>query len=233
MQRARRNSARQLATLASELRDTRIGVGRSQHDVAKAVGISASELSRIELGRPVALQFETIAAVGAVLGLDVVLRAYPGDHVLADDAQIQLLRALRERLGPEWGWRFETRVAPGDQRTWDSRGLNRATRVAIVVDAETRIRDFQAVMRRVGAKREAAGSPRTILLVADTRNNRAAIAAAGDELAAEFPVGTRAALRALVTGRDPGVDCLIVLPTYRPPQEVTDASDGAPVTDEP
>lgn len=178
--------------------------------------MSASELSRIELGRPAALQFETVAVVGAVVGLDVVLKAYPGNHLLRDQAQVRLVRALRERLGPEWAWRYETQVAPGDQRTWDARGSHRAG-ASVVVDAETRVRDFQGLVRRVGPKRAASGSPRTILLVADTRNNRAAMAAVRDELAAEFPVGTRAALRALAAGRDPGADCLVVLAPWRPP----------------
>lgn len=212
LHKARRKSVQQLATLASELRDARITAGRTQADVARAAAISTSELSRIELGRTAALQFETVAAVGAVLGLDVVLRAYPGDHVLADEPQVRLLRAFRERLGPDWTWRFETKVAPGDQRTWDASGSHRRGGVAIVVDAETRVRDFQAVMRRVGAKREAPGSSRTILLIADTRTNRAAIAAARDELAAEFPMNMRATLRALRAGREPGADGLIVLP---------------------
>jgi transcriptional regulator with XRE-family HTH domain len=233
LHKARRKSVQQLATLASELRDARITAGRTQADVARAAAISTSELSRIELGRTAALQFETVAAVGAVLGLDVVLRAYPGDHVLADEPQVRLLRAFRERLGPDWTWRFETKVAPGDQRTWDASGSHRRGGVAIVVDAETRVRDFQAVMRRVGAKREAPGSSRTILLIADTRTNRAAIAAARDELAAEFPMNMRATLRALRAGREPGADGLIVLPPWRPRPEPDDptgtSAAGVPV----
>jgi transcriptional regulator with XRE-family HTH domain len=215
---ARRRSAHQLATLARELRDARINAGRLQADVAKAAGISTSELSRIELGRSSALQFETVSVVAAIVGLDVVLRVYPGDHVLNDEAQVRLLRALRERLGPDWSWRFEVPVAAGDQRTWDSGGAHREGHVSVKVDAETRARDFQGVLRRIVPKREAAGSSRTILLVADTRTNRAAIAAARDELGAEFPVPTREALRALVAGRDPGADCLIVLRLWRPPR---------------
>lgn len=223
---ARRRSAEQLATLAKELRDARIKAGRRQADVAKATGISASELSRIELGQPAALQFQTVAMVGAVVGLDVVLKVYPGDHVLSDETQVRLLRALRERLGPGWSWRFEAQVGPGDQRTWDSRGWHADGGITVMVEAETRVRDFQGVLRRIVPKREAAGSPRTILLAADTRTNRAAIAAARDELTAEFPVGTRDALRALASGRDPGADCLIVLPPWRPRSDAGD--EGSP-----
>ena len=214
--RARRRANQQLATLAQELRDARIGLGRTQADVARAAGISSSELSRIELGRYAALQFETVAVVGAAIGLDVVLRTYPGDHIIRDEPQVRLLRALRERLGDRWTWRYEVPVAPGDQRTWDSVGRCATTGASIAVDAETRIQEVQGPLRRITHKRDAAGCPRTVVLVADTRNNRAAVRAGADELAAEFPVGTRAALRALEAGLVPANDCLIMLPLWRP-----------------
>ena len=216
--RARRRSARQLAMLAQELRDARLGAGRTQTDIAKAAGISSSELSRIELGRPVALQFETIAIIGALVGLDVSIRSYPGDHLLRDEAQLRLLRALRERLGPAWAWRHEVPVAPGDQRAWDAVGRHRRTGILVAVEAETRIRDAQALLRRMNAKREAADSPRMLLVVADTRHDRAALRAALDGFATEFPVGTRSSLRALTDGRDPGADCLVVLRPWSSPR---------------
>ena len=80
-----------------------------------------------------------------------------------------------------------------------------------MVEAETRIRDLQTLLRRFGQKRDASGSPRMVLLVAGTRGNRAALTAGRDELLAEFPVPTRRALRQLAAGSDPGADCLIVL----------------------
>jgi hypothetical protein len=51
---------------------------------------------------------------------------------------------------------------------------------------------------------------RAILLVADTRHDRAVIAGL-PQLRREFPVGTRSALAALDSGRDPGADCLVIL----------------------
>lgn len=215
MDRARRRATLQLIALAHELRDARLNAGRTQADVARATGISTSELSRIELGRTVGLRFETVAMIGSAVGLDVTLRAYPGVRLLRDEAQVHLLRALRERLGARWSWRYEVPVASGDQRAWDAVGRCRVTSTGLVVEAETRIRDVQAVLRRVSLKREAAGSPRIAVLVADTRNNRAVVAAAADVLAAELPIGTRAALHALQRGLEPHGDCLIMLRTWR------------------
>jgi hypothetical protein len=177
----------------------------------RAAGISDSELSRLELGQTVDLSYEIVAAVGALVGLRVALRAYRGERVLFDHPQVQLLRSLRDRLGPGWTWRYEVSVAPGDLRAWDMVGRHVHTGQVVVVEAETRIRDLQALIRRFGQKRDASGSPRVVLLVAGTRNNRAAIITGRNELAAEFPVATRRALRHLAAGREPGADCLIIL----------------------
>jgi transcriptional regulator with XRE-family HTH domain len=208
---ARRRAKEELATLAREIRDARLSAGRSQVDIARAAGISDSALSRLELGQTADLSYKVAAAIAAVVGLRLSLRAYPADRILFDDAQIHLLRQLRERLGPDWKWRYEVPVAPGDPRAWDMVGRHAATGQVIVVEAETRIRDLQTLLRRFGQKRDASASPRMVLLVAGTRGNRAALTAGRDELLAEFPVPTRRALRQLAAGSDPGADCLIVL----------------------
>jgi hypothetical protein len=79
-----------------------------------------------------------------------------------------------------------------------------------VVEAETRLDDVQAIERRLRGKQRDLGAKRAILLVADTRHNRAVIAQVPD-LAERFPIGTRAALHALSRGEDPGGDCLVIL----------------------
>jgi hypothetical protein len=55
------------------------------------------------------------------------------------------------------------------------------------------------------------GFDRAVLLVAATRSNRNAIASAGVALRANYPIATRAALRALGAREDPGGNCLIVI----------------------
>jgi hypothetical protein len=62
----------------------------------------------------------------------------------------------------------------------------------------------------VGAKQRDLGIARVILLVADTRHNRAVVLRV-PELRRRFPVSTRACLAALDKGRDPGGDALVVL----------------------
>ncbi len=179
--------------------------------IARAAGISPSRLSRIELGQVEAEWFETVATISAAVGLEVSLRLYPGSRVVRDEPQLRLGARLRHRLGESWRWRHEVLVADGDQRAWDMLGMHRTTGLTVAIEAETRVGDAQALLRRIASKRAAAGGPRVVLLVADTRANRDALTFARDAFVTEFPVGTRRALRSLRAGRDPGLDCLIVL----------------------
>jgi hypothetical protein len=136
--------------------------------------------------------------------------------VIRDAPQTDLLRRLRKRFGDAWRWRYEALVASGDWRAWDAMATHSVTHATIVVEAETRIRDAQALLRRIALKRDAAGDVRLLLLVSDTHGNRAALAAARDLFSAEFPCPTRDAQRALADGRGPELDAIIVLPRERP-----------------
>ena len=97
---------------------------------------------------------------------------------------------------------------PGDPRSAD--GVADTAEFDAVVEAETRLHDLQATERRLRAKQRDLGASRAILLIADTRHNRAVIGSV-PELRRGFPIGTRACLAALGHGRDPGGDCLVIL----------------------
>jgi transcriptional regulator with XRE-family HTH domain len=200
-----------LLELGLELREARLSQGRTLVEVARAAGISRSQLSRVELAESPTVSFLTFVTLAVVLGMDFHARLYAGQRRLRDGPQLALLRALRDYLGPDWVWRYEALVATGDQRAWDARATHVSTGLTIVIEAETRIRDVQALVRRIELKRSAAGAPRVVLLVAGTRTNRLALDAANDVIGTMFPVDTRAALRALGRGLDPGADCLIRL----------------------
>jgi hypothetical protein len=81
----------------------------------------------------------------------------------------------------------------------------------VVIEAETRLRDIQDLLRRLALKRRDAGDPRVLLLVAGTRANRAATNLARDALRAEFPCAMRRALVSLGRGELPEADALILL----------------------
>jgi len=175
-----------------------------------ATGISKSAWSRMERGQLRDITVRRLAVAADAAGLQLAFRLYPGRDPLRDAAQIGLLERLRVRLGATLAWRVEVPVSDADDgRAWDaaiSRGQEWTP-----VEAETRLSDLQALERRVNLKMRDAGAKAVVLLVADTRNNRAALRAAPEAWRAGFPLGTRAALQSLAEGRLPAESALIVL----------------------
>jgi transcriptional regulator with XRE-family HTH domain len=198
-------------TIGLELREARVGAGLTQRAVGRAIGIAASEVSRIEAGRRATVSVDRLARFCAVVGLDLSVRTYPVGPPIRDAGHLRLIGRFRERVSSGgWIWRAEVPVAGhGDQRAWDGQltGLG----LTIATEMETRLRDIQAMQRRIELKRRDAAVDRVLLVVADTRANRAAIAAAAGVLSAAYPVSARTTLVALAAGRDPGGDALLVL----------------------
>jgi hypothetical protein len=93
-------------------------------------------------------------------------------------------------------------------RAWD--GVVYGAGAAIAVEAETRLRDIQALLRRISLKQRDGDVTRVILLIADTRTNRRVLGET-QSLFGEFPVGPRSALAALRGGTDPGGSGVVIL----------------------
>src|SRR6185503_19953937 len=145
----------------------------------------------------------------SALGAELSLGVHPIGPPVRDRAHLELLARFAAHLGPSVTWQTEVPIPiRGDLRSAD--GVARGTDFDAIVEADTRLHDVQATERRLGAKQRDLGTPRAILLVADTRHDRAVIAAVPN-LKRQFPVGTRACLAALGKGRDPGADCLVIL----------------------
>jgi transcriptional regulator with XRE-family HTH domain len=126
-----------LSTFTEGFRQARIGSGLTQRRVADVVGLSASEISRIENGKITRISHEMHGKLAAVVGLDLRLNLYASARRVRDEGQIRLLRAFRDRLGPDWRWRFEVPFPlAGDQRGWDMGGSHARTKLAIAVDGE-------------------------------------------------------------------------------------------------
>ncbi|HEU0236207.1 MAG TPA: helix-turn-helix transcriptional regulator [Candidatus Limnocylindrales bacterium] len=216
---AGRRAHRDRVDLGQELRDARVSAGLSQIRVAASIGVSASEVGRIERGEAPWVSLDVLSKFGAAVGLDVRLRAYPGGSPLRDEAHIALLAAFRTVLNPRLSFRAEVPVSDsGDLRAWD--GVVGGAGDPIGVEAEMAIRDWQRLNRRLALKLRDGSLTRIILLVADTRTNRAALAAAAPMIESAFPIQATAALTALREGRDPGGSSLIVMrvpPLAHPP----------------
>jgi transcriptional regulator with XRE-family HTH domain len=203
----RRARASQLAgdlrrSLGAELRNARLAAGLSLADVSRAAGLSKAEVSRVERSLASWVSVETVSLVAVVVGLRPSIRLYPDGSSLRDSAHEALLARLRRELPGTLEWRVEVPLPiPGDRRAWDA--TIRAHGWWIAVEAETRIHDLQALERRLALKRRDGGEPCMILLINDTRPNRAALATARESLRAEFPLEAREILGALRAGRAP------------------------------
>jgi transcriptional regulator with XRE-family HTH domain len=209
LDRANRTADRALGEAARELRLARLSAGLSQEQVAVSCGVSHSTVSRLERGRVSEASIRLLARVGAVLGLDLSVRFYPGGDPIRDAGHVALLGRLRSRLSPAIRWRTEVPLPiPGDARAWDA--VMSKDGWAVGVEAETRLHDAQAVLRRTELKLRDGQLDGLILLLADTRSNRSAVRVGAAEFD-RFEVSQRDALRELGHGRAPGGDALIIL----------------------
>jgi transcriptional regulator with XRE-family HTH domain len=206
--RAARTADEDEARVRADIARSRRGAGLSHAEVGRRCGMSRTMVARAEAGtRPTTIG--EFARLGAAVGLDVRLRAYIAGDPICDAGQQRLLGRLRVRLGPSLGWGTEVPLAiEGDRRAWDA--VIRGVRWMLAVEAETVLDDLQAVERRVALKQRDGGVDHVILLVADTRRNRRALAAAPHAFAG-FSRDARTVLRALGAGRDPGCSAVLIL----------------------
>jgi transcriptional regulator with XRE-family HTH domain len=199
-----------VAAMAVDLRETRISAGLSQRALARAAGVSQSQVSRLELGMLEQPTVEQLARVSRCLGLRLHMRLFPDGAPLRDEAHVALLHRLRRRL-PNLSLRFEVPLpGAGEQRAWDAGAPVEAGMVAF--EAETRLRDVQALVRRIEAKRRDDPEVVAVVLVAsDTANNRRVLTVAGDLLRAQLPLGSRSVLAALARNEAPSPGGIVLL----------------------
>src|SRR5687767_7255886 len=105
--RGTRMARRDLGTLGSDLRTARVCAGLTLDEVGRAVGLSRWQIGRIERSRHDAVTAVQLAKIGAVVGLDGRVRAFPGPDPIRDAAQTALLARFRERLDPLLTFRAE------------------------------------------------------------------------------------------------------------------------------
>jgi transcriptional regulator with XRE-family HTH domain len=209
-ERGRRRARELLVDIGREARSARLGAGLSQDSVGAAAAISRSSVSRLERGRAPRVSFERVTTHLAVVGLDLGARAYPGGPPIRDAAHVRLLARFRARVGSTWRWRPEVPIGgTGDQRAWD--GVLVGNGRVVAIEAETRLHDVQALLRRMAAKRRDGAADRLVLVVADTRTNRDVVRIARGEFLAVFPADARSTWSALGDGLPPTDDGMVLV----------------------
>lgn len=144
--------------------------------MASAIGTSRSVYTRIEAGQSQSLSVVRAVQLGRLLGLDVVIRAYPGPTPLRDAGHGGRLDRVLIHVAAPLSTAREVPLPsrpdgpPPEQRAWDAMISGRDKRTG--VELEMRLRDSQALERRVRLKMRDDPIDELLLLVADTRANR-------------------------------------------------------------
>lgn len=143
----------------------------SQRELGRCVGRSHQTIGRLERGDLPNLSIDLICRVASVLGLDTTVGLYPNGTPVRDAAHLALLERLRVRLGPVRRLRLEVPMAiSDDRRSVDA--LQQEATFDAMFEAETRVDDVQALIRRIRSKQRDLGCRRVVLLLSDTRHHR-------------------------------------------------------------
>jgi transcriptional regulator with XRE-family HTH domain len=194
---------------AGSLYSARRTANLSIREVARRVGVSIETIVRLERGDPATMTIDLTARTSEVLGLELAASLHPNGDPARDRGHLALLARLRARLPGRMRWRVEVPMPiAGDLRSGDA--VISVEDGEILIEAETRLDDIQAIERKSAAKARDLGTSYLILLVADTRHNREVIRA-HPELKARFPIDTRTCLARLAKGLLPDGDGLVIL----------------------
>jgi transcriptional regulator with XRE-family HTH domain len=193
-----------------ELRAARVDRDISGASLARTVGMSTAQYSRIERGLTHGITIGQASVLLAGVGLELSVRAFPAGEPIRDAGHAKLLGRFRARL--HGSIRFQTEVPfpnPGDLRAWDVVLSGGGWRHGY--EAETRPHDRQALERRLALKSRDGAVDGVSLLLLDSRHNRDFVRANADALSERFPVPGPRALELLGAGIDPGRGSVILL----------------------
>jgi transcriptional regulator with XRE-family HTH domain len=199
--RAARLAERHARQLGDEILERRLTLGQSQDEVGRTSHMSRVRLRRIETGMATNLRLEELHRVCAVLGLSPSLRLFPSGAPVRDAAHATRLQRFLLLAQSPLSYRVEVPLPRttefAELRAWDAMIFGAGKRTAI--ELEMRLRDIQALRRRIDLKRRDDPTEAFLLLVADTRHNRRVLAEFSDlfrDLPRLRPSTVRTALRA-------------------------------------
>lgn len=117
---ARRLWSRVATQIGEQFRTARLVRGLTLREVAVAIGSSASEVSRRELGRSGRLTGEKLAVHAAAVGLKLSVNLWPVGGGVRDAAQARYIAAFVARVGRAWRVALEAPIPiAGDLRAAD------------------------------------------------------------------------------------------------------------------
>lgn len=208
-----RRARDQMERVGNEIRLARAISGLSRQAAARRAGVSRDTEGRVETG-DAHVGLEALCSVGRAVGLDIVIRAYPSRPMsLRDSGQLTIARLLCDQAHGSWNAILEVPAGDHGEATdivfFGSREI-------LASEIERMILDFQGQYRRGAQKRDELARQhnrpvRLVLIVEDTRRNRAALAEHEAFIRRSLPAGSREVLKALRTGQPLGRDGLLWL----------------------
>ncbi len=197
---------------AKELRATRLAAGVSQAAVARGAGMSRSQYGRIEVGGLKDPTMGQLCRASHALGLKTVVNRFPSGLAVRDGASQGLLADFEKRLALSIRCTREAGLPiAGDLRAWDARLEVDGKPGCVFIEGETHLGDVQALQRRYALKlRDDGRSKVVILVVRDTRHNRAVLREHREALRADFPLDGAAILRHLRAGELPPASGIVM-----------------------
>lgn len=209
--RGRSRGRRLVQDICREIDRARQDRGLTYAAVGRAAALSGQHVGRTCRGQRLDVSLVRLAELGAVVGLDLAARAYPGGAPVRDRAHAALRDRLRARLSPSLRWRLEVPVIPiagsNDQRAWDA--TISGPDWVVGVEADTHVTDVQALERRVALKQRDGGIAIVLLLLADTVHHQRVLGSTRKLSGFETPA--RGVLHALGRGRVPPGSAVICL----------------------
>jgi transcriptional regulator with XRE-family HTH domain len=178
LDRAARLADRYARELGDEFRERRLMLASSQAHVAQAARLSRTRYGLIERGQSRELTLHELHRIAAILGMSPSVRVFPDGNPIRDAAHATRLAGFLREARPPLAYRLEVPlpIGPGraERRAWDAMLFVSSRRCAI--ELEMRLRDVQAVLRRIDLKRRDDPTEAFLLLIADTRHNRRVLA---------------------------------------------------------
>ena len=217
--RGRERASTQASRIGKSITVARRVAGFTQEAAASRAGMSRSTWKRIEAGSA-SVTLASYAAATDAVGLDLVCQTYPGQEPrLRDSGQLALAERVRAIASPEWRVTLEARAgAHGEAIDMVLRGAAEI----LAVEIERLVLDWQDQYRRLSLKRawlaERSTVPvRLVVVVEDTRRNRALIAPHLSLLRSVMPAGSRAVYGSIRSGAPIGADGLCWVRRAQPP----------------
>jgi transcriptional regulator with XRE-family HTH domain len=201
----------QTARLLRELREARLESGLSLEAAARVAGVSPAQLGRLERGEILEPTVVQLARAWAPYGFRISAREFRVGSPVRDRAQLALLERFETCLGEPLRLRREVPIpTQGDPRTWD--GMIEGAGEPFFVEGESRIRDVQAVERKLRLRLRDDPRASLVLLVATrSAHNRRVLALHREALRDLLPLDGAAILRALRSGMRPSASGIVLL----------------------